>query len=174
MLFVVALCVVAVLATARPATLPRSITQWYTRTTNPNKNGLSRFSETFTLPNGQSLIIAMDNDGYVQAFNASTGETNWSYPLNTSHQGEGELRALYVKGNTVFVASVFNLATVNAVTGKKIAEFSSNVGLTFYNLPLDVDNVYANNDYHVFTFPLGIPKGTVSTLRPPKKNSPNT
>ena len=150
MLLVVALCVVAVLAT--PATLPRTITQWYTRTTNPNKNGLSRFSETFTLPNGHSLIIAMDNVGYVQTFNASTGETNWSYPLNTSYQGE--LRALYVKGNTVFIASAYNLATVNAVTGAKIAEFSSSVSLTFYNLPLDVDNVYANSDYHVFKFPL--------------------
>ena len=49
MLLVVALCAVAVPAT--PATLvPQTVAQWYTRTTNPNKNGLSRFSETFMLP----------------------------------------------------------------------------------------------------------------------------
>ena len=150
MLLVIALCVVGVLAT--PTTLPRTIAQWYTRTTNPNKNGLSRFSETFTLPNGHSLVIAMDSIGFVQAFNASTGETNWSYPLNTSNQGD--LRALYVKGNTVYIASAYNLATVNAVTGKKIADFSSSVSLTYYNFPLDVDNVYANSDYHVFKIPL--------------------
>ena len=41
MLLVVAMYAVAVLAT--PAALPHAIAQWYTKTTNPNKNGLSRF-----------------------------------------------------------------------------------------------------------------------------------
>ena len=151
--FVAVLCACVFVNWAQgDASLPSSLAQWYTRTTNPNKNGLSRFSETFTQPNGHSLIIAMDNVGYVQTFNATTGETNWSYPLNTSYQGD--LRALYVRGNTVFIASAYNLATVNAVTGAKIAEFSSSVSLTYYNLPLDVDNVYANDAFHVFKIPL--------------------
>ena len=54
----------------------------------------------------------------------------------------------------MFIASAYNLATVNVVTGRKIAEFSSSVSLTYYNSPLDVDNVYANSDNRVFKIPL--------------------
>lgn len=139
-------------AAATQPPLPLSTVQWY-RTVNASRWHIFAV-ETVQFADQRSLIVAMDERGFVEAFDPSNpvGAANWTYQLNTT--GMGELRALIVKGGTVVVASAFNLAAVNAVNGEELAHQSSSLPLTLINLPMDVGNIYATCEFRVFVLPL--------------------